>query len=480
MGFCYIELKKPGLGAYFLEKAFRLNKEDIYIAKNLGYLFDRMGILSESARYWQIYLDNESDDEIFLALAFVYYKLKEYDKAQKELDKIQKRDFGYYNLAAKIAIKKDLYEKAKEFFIKANRIEKDEYLMYEYAIFLKTHKKYDESIKVMRMLNETFSKDIYKKELAYLLLKVGKTKESKKLFESLHSKYPNEIEYLMQLAYINKKLEKNKEAKRLFMKIIDENLTDDIETNYQVKSEIKNIDKRFDFYFAQTIRLDSGNSKTKGGYPTPIQQSTYDGNGGLMIAYKPEIFKRYIAVFGEANHGHSYSIDETLQSSLGIRYMPFQDYRVVFSLSQMFKTGKYTRDETFIRVSSSLFDGYDYRPTKKKYSFHNLYIDGGYFTKKKSTILSANYDFGKIYKIKNRFSFLPYASLGGNYSNDNKNNESVTKVDVGFGLSILNWFWETKYKSNQLTSRIKLEYRGKIAGNNNDNETFRLRVVFMY
>jgi len=290
---------------------------------------------------------------------------------------------------------------------------------------------------------------------------------------------PKNTNNLTELAYIYKRLGENKNSEDAFKRAIDNSKAIDEEKIYMLKSEVKSLNKRLDVYFAQTFRLDDY-SNEQDNYISPISLATYDGSGGLTLSYRPEYFNDYLSIFAEILHSHSGNFSDSAQASIGVKFKPLKEYGWVLSAQKMFDTGEFTRDELFLRTSASFLDGYEYKFSPKKYYYQSLYLDAGYYTQKKSTILFGNYEFGKVYKVYKQLSILPYVATGGTYSNDNRDKESVTKLDAAIGISMLNWFSETKYEPYMFTTRLKLEGRTKYAGNSKDSNTIRLQFEFIY
>jgi hypothetical protein len=139
----------------------------------------------------------------------------------------------------------------------------------------------------------------------------------------------------------------------------------------------------------------------------------------------------------------------------------------------MFKRNRYTRDDILIRASGTISENANYMEPDV---YQKLYVDAGYFSDKKSTILYGNYEAGKVYKIDNKLSVIPYVTTGVLYSNDNSEKQSVTKLDVGAGVGVAmsTSFYDTKYETYQFNNKLKVEARQKYAGNANDDSTIQM------
>lgn len=442
-GYCYAKSGKNGMAGYYLSKAFEENKEDMELVKSLGYIYSDLDRPRKSLRFWTYYLNYKEDTKLRLACAEMFYRLDAYNESTSFLKVYDKnkgnKNFEYFALKAKLAKTENNCDKASLYYEKALELKSSEYLGYEYVLLLQKCKQIDKSVIVL---------------------------------EKLIDNNPQNLQYKKELAYTYKKLNNNKKAEEAFKNVVD-NITDE-EASYVYKREIRAISKRFDVYFAQTFRLDNYTSEDAQNISS-FTQATYDGSGGLTIGYRPEYFEDYLSVFGEVVHGHDSSLKESAQVSLGFKYKPFKEYGWVASVQKNFK-----REELLVRTSASFFDGYEYKFSPKKYYYQNLYLDAGYFTKAKSTILFANYEFGKVYKVYKQASLLPYVTTGGSFTNDNQDKDDVSRLDIGVGISMLNWFADHKYESYMFTTRLKLEARAKYLGTAQDTNTVRLQLEFIY
>jgi len=441
VGYCYDKKDKKGLAAYYLSAANVENPEDLELSKNLGYIYIDLKKPREALKYFESYLSENKDSRLNLSISLIYFDLKMYDKAKSNVNIYEaynlEKPYEYYVLKAKLANLDKECTKSSHYYEKALSFKQEEYLNYEYINLLKS---------------------------------CDENKKSLVLVKELSKKYPNNQEYKKSLVYGYLEESKYEEA-------IDnaESAVFDEKWLYNVRSENKYVNKNFDVYFAETIRLDNYDSNEKS---SPIHNASYVGGGVLQVGYRPDELYNYIAIFGEIVHTNKGNFNDTLQPSIGVKYKPSLDYDISISIQRMFDTAKDTIADTFVRVSAGFFDGYEYSLNEGSYFYHSLYLDAGKYIEDDSSILYANYDLGKIYKINSRFSFLPYLTTGATMND--AADTSITKCDVGLGISILNWSLDSKYKSYQVTSRLKLEARSAYSGNAKDDNTIRLQFEVMY
>lgn len=291
--------------------------------------------------------------------------------------------------------------------------------------------------------------------------------------------------YYESLGHSYIKLKDKKTAIQSFKKSINiakKEEPESIDRLYQLKYSVAELDRNFFGYLSYGMRLDSYDNKTGG--ISPILSANYGGFSALELHYKPEIFNDYATVYVRAMAGvqdQSLAIkSETWQPSLGIRFQPLKDEKLYFFVEKFFKGGDESRDDTMLRASWELFDGYDFYPTKTEYWWKHLYMDSVYYLDNETYSLYANYEHGYVWKTGYEDAWMPYLCTSAGYSNDNISKESIKRFDVGAGISYLFWRNEREYKSHQYMGRARLEYRHQYAGDPEDDHALRLMLEFFF
>lgn len=290
--------------------------------------------------------------------------------------------------------------------------------------------------------------------------------------------------YYESLGYCHIKLKDKKSAIENFKKSIDivqKEEPENIDKLYQLKYSVAELDRNFFGYLTYGMRLDSYDNT---GGISPILSANYGGFSALELHYKPEIFDDYATVYVKALAGvqdQSLAIEsETWQPSIGIRFQPLKEEKLYFFVEQFLKGGDESRDDTMLRASWELFDGYDFYPTKTEYWWKHLYMDSVYYLDNGTYSLYANYEHGYVWKTGYQDAWMPYLCTSAGYSNDNGTKESIKRFDVGAGISYLFWRNEREYKSHQYTGRARLEYRHQYAGDSEDDHSVRLMLEFFF
>lgn len=352
------------------------------------------------------------------------------------------------------------------------------------AYDLINQKHYDEAIiHLKNVLKYKPSNAVIYEQLGQIYYAQEKYALAAEAFKKAASLDPKSV-YYESLAYCHIKLKNKKTAIDSFKKSIDivkEEEPENIDKLYQLKYSVTELDRNFFGYLNYGMRLDPYNNT---GGISPILSANYGGFSALELHYKPEAFNDYATVYVKALAGvrdQSLAIEsETLQPSIGIRLQPLKDERFYLFVEKFFKGGDESRDDTMLRASWELFDGYDFYPTKTEYWWKHLYMDSVYYLENGTYSLYANYEHGYVWKTGYQDAWMPYLCTAVGYNNDNITKETINRFDIGAGISYLFWRNERQYKSHQYTGRVKLEYRHQYAGDPEDDHALRLMLEFFF
>ncbi len=345
-------------------------------------------------------------------------------------------------------------------------------------------KRYDEaSVHIKKALQYEPNNAVRYEQLGQVYYAQEKYEEAADAFKKASTLTPRSG-YYESLGYSQIKLKDKKGAIESFKKSIDivkQEEPENIDKLYQLKYSVAELDRDFFGYLTYGVRLDSYNNP---GGISPILSANYGGFSALELHYKPEIFNDYATVYVKALAGvrdQSLAIrSETWQPSLGLRFQPLEDERLYFFIEKFFKGGDESRDDTMLRASWELFDGYDFYPTTTEYPWKHLYMDSVYYLDNGTYSLYANYEHGYVWKAGYEDAWMPYLCTSAGYTNDNGPKETLKRFDVGAGISYFFWRNEREYKSHQYTGRARLEYRQQYAGDPEDDHALRLMLEFFF
>jgi Flp pilus assembly protein TadD len=474
IGYSYLKLGKKSSAVNYLIEAYKLNRDDYLLLKNIGYLCVDLEQYDTATYYWNLYLNKKEDTEVQLKLASLYYReLNQKDKARETLRKYEsstkKYNREYYLL--KIKLSPNNCKKNLNYYEKALKIEKSKYISYEYIHLLQKCKKESESLALMQKFSDDYPNNLqYKKELAYMYKQNKHYKQAIKNFKEIKNKEPKNIDNHTALAYIYKKIGQKKEAINAFKEALDRSKNINKEQRQNIKYEITNSSKIFHLYLVQSTRLNNYKQRNN---LSPVNSASYNGSGSMQLSYQPIFLPKNTTVYANIIHGHK-KPKKSIQPSMGIRYKPLKDKEIYLSAEQLIKGGEESRNDTLIRASLGVSND----PSSSVHE--NLYLEGAYFIKFDSNILYGNYEWGKVYKTENGTNITPYIATGAIYRNDNSQKKSVTKLDVGVGIAIDLLSSETDYEIGKYRNILKLEARHKYGGNSRDDKSLHLQWEFFY
>lgn len=476
IGYSYFKLNNKNSAIHYLMKVSKLNPTDHQLLKNIGYLCIDLKRYKTATYYWNLYLDQKEDNEIQLELASLYYqKLKQKKIANTILKQYElsskKYTSNYYLLKAKLSHNTKNCKGTLKYYEKALKIQKNEQTRYEYIHLLQRCKEESKALNLMQQFTNDYPDNIrYNKELAYMYNNNKNYTEAIKQFQNIKDKEPKQVKNYLALAYAHKNLDQNEQAIDLFQEAIDKSQDMSTKQKQHIKREITNLSKPFHFYLLQTARLNSYQQRDN---LSPVNNASYNGFGSVQLSYQPHFLVKEITLYANLIHGHK-KVKKTLQPSVGIRYKPMKDKEIYLSAEQLIKGGKSSRNDTLLRTSLGITG------TPKATKHENLFLEGAYFTKSDATILYGNYELGKVYKTSKNIDVIPYITTGATYSNDNSVKKSVTKLDIGIGITANILSDENHYEVGKYKNTLKLEARQQYAGNSKDKQTLRVQWEFFY
>jgi Tfp pilus assembly protein PilF len=420
-------------------------------------------------------IEDPSDVSFIQQVASLYMRLKKPLRALETYEQNpESYDLQYYALNAKVAHRGANCEVASESYKKALAIESSEHLRYAQINLLNGCGEENKALALMKKFTDDYPNNLkYREELAFMYSNNKDYNHAIENFKYIAEQEPTKLKNHQRLAYLYDKVGDKASLVDAYKSAIDN--VEDMDASWleNSKNVIRDESKDFSFYFSERVRLDSYD--THGGQ-SPINSASYDGFGDLQLSFSPNILDDDLSLFLEVSHGYNHALKETAQPSIGVRYKLLEDEHLYLSAQKMFDTAQYTRDDTLLRTSYSLFE----KDKKESDFFYNLYGDAAYFTEFGSTMIYGNYEYGKIYTLNEKVDVAPYITTGGTYSNDNVQKESVTKLDIGLGVAIEIPFHETQYASNSFVNRVKLEAREKYLGNAEDEHAIHLQWEIFY
>jgi tetratricopeptide (TPR) repeat protein len=211
-----IRMDRRNQAADILEQIISKNPQDIENRLLLAKVYTSLGQEDKAIDIYKGILAIREDHDTLLLLGTLYVQNKEYDEAQKILNRLVKVEgdsyLAYYSLA-RLYRELQLYDKAAAAYEKALELNWFEQLAYELAEFYEDQLQYDKAIALyQRIIEEGESTDMAKTRLVNLYLKIDENDKALELLRELRTDLPESFNVDITIIRILLNQEKYDEA----------------------------------------------------------------------------------------------------------------------------------------------------------------------------------------------------------------------------------------------------------------------------
>ena len=222
-----IKMDRKEQAARVLEQIISSNPQDAETRILLAKVYRSMGLMDEAAAIYQGLLEIQEDHDTLLMLGTLYAQNKEYDKAQKILNRLIQLEndsyLAHYSLA-RLYRELQYYDRAAASYDKALELNWFERLAYEVAEFYEGLQNYDKAIVVYnRIIDEGQSSDLAKTRLVNLYLSLGENDKALQLLRDLRSIMPESHNIDITISRILLSQEKYDEAIMILEDVLETN-----------------------------------------------------------------------------------------------------------------------------------------------------------------------------------------------------------------------------------------------------------------
>lgn len=505
-GYCLQKMGKPGLAAFYFEKARSMEPGPdpaaaYHMDKSLGYLYAELEQPDTALGYWERCLAVEFEPGLAVSAAELAAGVGRTQRAAHWLERVDpgsltpERRSAYWALIAGGQERAGDLHQAGTSYLLALAAHEGEQLWYLYARNQRAqgqHARAEEAMKQLIALAPDNGR--WHAELGYLYLEQGRFADASVAFDGAVARCPDDCRLLEALAQAETGRGMTEQAVTALERALfcsegqGPARESSAEDAYRLKRAMGLLEKRWAVSVAESARLNGGAPPRLG----PLaKNSGYSGFGSVEAAYRPALFSfgaaRYLQVFGRFlwnNKDKGFRpVSDSLQGSAGVRFKPLAEYAVFVSLEKLWDVGDTARDDWMARLSGSVSGGLEWRPSAEGWLFQNLYLDAVYLFDTEAGYLTCNYEWGRFYKMplhRVDAALAPYLVGGGSWNNDNAEARSDTLVDVGAGVSLFSWHGESKTRAHRLRNRVSLEGRIKVAGNKDDSEALLMKCEAMF
>jgi len=222
-----IKMDRKSHAARLLEQIVSDNPQDTENRIFLAKVYSSLERDDEAVAIYQELLETQEDHDTLLMLGSLYVKNREYDKAQKILNRLIRLDgdsyMAYYSLA-RLYVELKYYDRAAESYEKALELNWFERLAYEVAEFYENRHEYKNAIRVYRrIMEEGETSDMAKTRLVNLYLTTEENDKALELLRELRTILPESHNVDMTISRILLSQEKYDEAIMILEDVLQTN-----------------------------------------------------------------------------------------------------------------------------------------------------------------------------------------------------------------------------------------------------------------
>lgn len=495
---CYRRLDRQ-LDAY-MEIDTLLALEDVplevreELIRTQGYLAMDLSRPDLAIEHWKTLLTDTQDSQLALSTSYAAFMLEDWNEVETFLRRVEPAQLLpasvglYWQLSALLAANNQDYEAARSDYQNAlvwdpGNLDMRTQLA---ALAEKNEDLSTASSTWADLMHVAPATTTLHGEYAYYLSRIGDTQPAVVEFTKAVEINPDATNLRRDLVYAQLRLLQHDKAEANLEYLIENKtrLATTDEQHYNDQGLLTDVSREWSFELSDVMRL---NENSTGANNPVIRNSSYQGYGSLVANYMPTFGRnennnqRYMFTgrFFWANPDQSLTPEnESSVLAIGTRFRLSDRYAIFGSVERLFGIGKQASDDTLLRVSGSLFTGLGWPFAEKGWNYRNLYLDAAYFVESEAEYATVEYEHGHVFRMgsaTSNWGLLPFLRLGATVNNDNAGGRHESRVDAGFGISLVSRHLEDDYRGKRLSNRISLVFSSKIAGNTKDKYAAHLR-----
>ncbi len=222
-----IRMDRKEQAARAFEQIISRNPQDVGNRVLLAKVYSSLGRNDEAVAIYQELLEIKEDHDTLLMLGTLYAQNREYDKAQKILNRLIQLEgesyLAYYSLA-RLYRELQYYDKVAASYEKALELNWFDRLAYEVAEFYESRQEYDKAIALYRrIIDEDESSDMAKTRLVNLYLTLEENDKALELLREIRSVLPEAHNVDITISRILLSQEKYEEAVMILEDVLETN-----------------------------------------------------------------------------------------------------------------------------------------------------------------------------------------------------------------------------------------------------------------
>jgi hypothetical protein len=154
----------------------------------------------------------------------------------------------------------------------------------------------------------------------------------------------------------------------------------------------------------------------------------------------------------------------SLQTTVGVRYKPLSDQNLILSIGRTFPPSAFGRPDTLGQIAYSYTSGGDLRTNEDSWFTQQYYAELGRFSGAKQNYATANARIGMSYRLDSlspNLVAIPHVVIADDYNNAYAKRNAF---GLGPGLQMRYWYRQDTYNAHRSYVDLTLQYRVKLAG----------------
>jgi tetratricopeptide (TPR) repeat protein len=498
----YEHLDKPGLAAYYLEKALRQDSNlsepaRIEILQELSTLYSNMGEPRRAVTVLQDLAAADKSDATKLRLisalrASGANQGAETTLAAVDLGRLSKDEHVWY-LDEKAALLESRGEDELSLaaLTEANALEAKGWRYYKAALTATKLGRQADAVAFLKAAVKEGSTELQvRSALAYALEANGQLAEAAGLFEELSQSDPKNPQWSSAAGYANLKLSRNRASVQWFRKSIDllgnSAITPSgsdakaVRENEQLvglRSEVGQLSRTFDVTFYQGLATNSYSGLYNFGSFT---SNPFPNTTGIEFSYTPpEIGRRngrelqvYTRLLWSNPDVPLQFNRQYYQLGAGLRYKPLPRQNLWISAEKLLHSGDLYVRSWLLRGLYSWNPGYEMKVNRRRWNYSVLFSDTSFVPVASHYFAEyAEARKGLAFNVHNTLTFTPFVVADGRWQSIPSLSQAY--AEAGGGVSIRYFFRQNKYEWRRSTWELVLQCkRGTISGGLSNGITY--------
>ncbi|WP_165872555.1 tetratricopeptide repeat protein [Nitrosomonas sp. Nm84] len=502
------KLNKIDIANYYFQQAieksdkYEVNSQDRKaVLDTFGYFLVDQKKYDQAVEKWQQSLQIRDDPVIRMRLAMLLSSEFDDDQSLSQLELIDSDSLSVelnaerYDFIAQQFAKRKQFSNAIRIQTKALEFAETAERRYTLGNYFQSAQQSEEAVEQFKLaVDKNPDNKLFLAALGYAYSNNNQPGQGIQTLEKVVNQDPQDPKNFglyKDLAYLSLKSSDNNASKLWFKQAIDLRIAqlsgrqfDTVNKDTELVSlrrEVRELEDNFNFTVYSGYRQ---NNNTVNSIGAPgVLGGVIPSQGGVELNYRPPIIGlrdgRTFTLFSRmlwSMEPNSFKVDsETFQSTVGIRYKPFQTHNFNLSAERLIKIGDDSQNNWLIRGMYGWTNGFDINYGKKYWNYTTLFGDLGYFVQSPALLsFFGEARQGISYHLWKNIVLTPHAVIDGRVQTKDGN---LSYLEAGGGLSLKYYFNQTMYSAPKSHIEFLFHYKAGIV---NISSGFNAMGIFRY